>query len=276
MLPRTRPIRAAPPCRAPPPVRPRRDARVAQVCAAIKDIFNDTRTIQEPAGALAVAGVKKFIERTGSRDCTFVATTSGANVDFDRLRFVAERADSTEALISVSLPERPNALLTMYEKCIHPRNVTELSYRYNDDRSRSAKVFVGFQRSAMRESHCVVLDQMRSEGYDCTDLVDNELAKSHVRYLCGGRAADVEHELIYRFEFPERPGALLKFLSSLSGNWNISLFHYRSCGASDVGEVLVGLQVPEPEREDFRLSLKRLGYKYSCESKNPVYHQFLR
>jgi len=178
--------------------------------------------------------------------------------------------------VSVGLPETPGALLAMYERCIHPRNVTELSYRFNEDRSRAARCLVGFQRTALRESHCVVLDQLRSEGYDCTDLADNELAKSHVRYLCGGRAAQVQDELIYRFEFPERPGALLKFLSSLSSDWNISLFHYRSCGASDVGEVLVGLQVPCGERDAFHTSLRQLGYKYTCENMNEVYQQFLR
>lgn len=247
-----------------------------EVCAAIKDVFNDTRVIQEPAGALAVAGVKKFIERTGSRDCTFVATTSGSNIDFDRLRFVAERADSTEGLISVNLPERPGALRELYESCIAPRNVTELSYRYNGDSSREASIFVGFQRSALKESHRVVLDQLRSKGYTCHDLQDNELAKSHVRYLCGGRASALADEVIYRFEFPERPGALLQFLTSLRPDWNISLFHYRSCGASDVGEVLVGLQVPEGQRADFVKSLAQVGYKYAHESENVVYNLFLR
>ncbi|KAJ1637715.1 L-threonine ammonia-lyase [Pavlovales sp. CCMP2436] len=247
-----------------------------EVCAAIKDVFNDTRVIQEPAGALAVAGVKKFIERTGSRDCTFVATTSGSNIDFDRLRFVAERADSTEALISVLLPETPGALRLLYESCIHPRNVTELSYRHNGDASKQGAIFVGFQRSPMKEPHRVVVDQLVSRGYSVHDLSNNELAKAHVRYLCGGRASSLPDEVIYRFEFPERPGALLQFLSSLRPEWNISLFHYRSCGASDVGEVLVGLQVPESQRPAFIDSLDEIGYKYAPETDNVVYNLFLR
>jgi threonine dehydratase len=250
--------------------------RRLQVCAAIKDVFNDTRVIQEPAGALAVAGVKKFIERTGSRDCTFVATTSGSNIDFDRLRFVAERADSTEALVSVLMPEKPGALRQLYESCIHPRNVTELTYRWNGDSTRDAAIFVGFQRSALKEPHKVVVDQLRSKGYTVHDLSSNELAKSHVRYLCGGRSTSLTDEVIYRFEFPERPGALLQFLSSLRPQWNISLFHYRSCGASDVGEVLVGLQVPEPERAAMIESLVSIGYKFTPESDNVVYDLFLR
>lgn len=194
---------------------------------------------------------------------TFVAITSGSNVDFDRLRFVAERADRTEAFVAVRIDERPGALRDMYERCIHPRNVTELSYRFSGNDERPASVFVGFQHSPMKEPHEIVLETLRQNGYECSDLMENELAKSHVRYLCGGRATNVTDELIFRcaasavpfcaavpaevphparaplcrFEFPERPGALLGFLRSLNTDWSISLFHYRSCGASDVGEV---------------------------------------
>src|SRR5947199_3697294 len=218
-----------------------------EICGAIKDIFDDTRTIVEPAGALAVAGMKAYVERTGERGKHFVAQLSGANMNFDRLRFVAERAElgeSREALFVVTIPERPGSF-RQFCAAIGPRVITEFNYRLND-RDR-ADVFVGLSVRS-REDDMNVKAGLLRKGYEATDLSDNELAKRHVRYMVGGHARDVKRERLCRFEFPERPGALLQFLDTLGGRWNISLFHYRNHGLYFV-RVLAAIMVQHDEDE---------------------------
>eukprot|EP00747_Dinoflagellata_sp_TGD_P215914 gnl/TRDRNA2_/TRDRNA2_88542_c1_seq1.p1 gnl/TRDRNA2_/TRDRNA2_88542_c1~~gnl/TRDRNA2_/TRDRNA2_88542_c1_seq1.p1 ORF type:complete len:333 (-),score=48.70 gnl/TRDRNA2_/TRDRNA2_88542_c1_seq1:580-1518(-) len=244
------------------------------ICAAIKDSFIDTRVVLEPAGALAVAGMKQYAERTASEGKTFVCVTSGANMDFDRLRFVSERADISETLIAVRIPEKPGAFIDLY-RYIYPRSVTEFSYRISGD---PANIFMSFQ-AASRKDRVYVLDSLREAGYAPLDLGDNELAKTHVRHLTGGRAPDelTDEEALFRFEFPERPGSLLRFLENLPTDFNVSLFHYRSHGA-DVARVLVGLQVPKTKREELREYLDFLsskGYTWHEETDNVLYSQFL-
>jgi threonine dehydratase len=244
-----------------------------QTCAAIKDVFEDTRSILEPAGALAIAGVKRWVERHPGRDRTFVAIACGANMNFDRLRFVAERAElgeQREAIFAVSIPERPGSFR---EFCalLGNRNVTEFNYRYAD--ASKAHLFVGVE-VANRKATADLLAAFRRHRIEAHDLTDNEMAKLHVRHLVGGHAPSAKNELLYRFEFPERPGALLRFLDSMSAGWNISLFHYRNHGA-DYGRVLVGMQVPPAEMGDFRRFLDRLGYTHVDESANPAYKMFL-
>jgi len=241
-----------------------------EICAAIKDGFMDTRCVLEPAGALAIAGMKKYAAMTNLRDQTFVATASGANMDFDRLRFVSERADLSETLLSATIPERAGSFRALMTT-IEPRNITEFSYRHRG--GEKAVIYLSFQARGAEDVH-KVQHAMRQGGIDVEDLTRNELAKAHGRYLAGGRA-QFEHEQLYRFEFPERPGALTNFLDSLNAGWNVSLFHYRNHGA-DIGRVLVGLQVPpeqQPQLEDF---LTKLGYTYHPENQNPVYENFLR
>ncbi|MBK9522593.1 MAG: threonine ammonia-lyase, biosynthetic [Rhodocyclaceae bacterium] len=243
------------------------------ICAAIKDVFEDTRSILEPAGALAVAGAKQWAKQNGVTGKTLVAIASGANMNFDRLRFVAERAEvgeQREAVLAVTLPEEPGAYKKFID-LIGPRNITEFNYRYND--AGDAHVFVGVQVADRREATKFV-SMLNKLGYPAIDLTDDELAKVHVRHLVGGRVSGMMHELIYRFEFPERPGALLKFLSHMSAGWNITLFHYRNHGA-DTGRVLVGMQVPPKEMKDFRAFLKGLGYRYWDESQSAAYRLFL-
>ncbi len=247
-----------------------------EICAAIQDIFEDTRSIQEPAGALAVAGIKRYIARSGVRDQRLVAINSGANMNFDRLRHVAERADigaEREALLAVEIPERPGSFLQFCE-VLDQRNITEFNYRYQG--SELARVFVGFALSRGHDERGAVIAQLRSAGYAVTDMSGNEMAKLHVRYMIGGRslAGAAGEELLYRFEFPERPGALLRFLQAIGTSWNISLFHYRNHG-SDYGRVLAGIQVPRAEREDFIRHLNDLRYPYLDESANSVYRLFL-
>jgi len=247
------------------------------ICAAIKDVFEDTRSILEPAGALAVAGAKEYARQHKIRDKNLVAVTSGANMNFDRLRFVAERAEfgeQREAVFAVTLPEKPGA----YKKflgLIGKRNVTEFNYRYHT--ASEAHVFVGVQVGDRKESLKLV-DSLQKHGYPTLDLTDDEMAKNHIRHMVGGHAAAVcekgLHELLYRFEFPERPGALMNFLTQMSAGWNISLFHYRNHGA-DYGRVLVGIQVPPAEMTEFRAFLKNLGYAHWDESANPAYKLFL-
>jgi threonine dehydratase len=247
------------------------------ICAAIKDVFEDTRSILEPSGALAVAGAKEYARQHKLKDKNLVAVTSGANMNFDRLRFVAERAEfgeQREAVFAVTLPEKPGA----YKKflaLIGKRNVTEFNYRYNSD--SEAHVYVGIQVSDRKES-LKLLDSLHKHGYAALDLSDDEMAKNHVRHMVGGHAPQVcqkgMKELVYRFEFPERPGALMNFLEHMSSGWNISLFHYRNHGA-DYGRVLVGMQVPPDEMKQFREFLKTLGYAHWDESDNPVYKLFL-
>jgi threonine dehydratase len=243
-------------------------------CAAIKDVFEDTRAILEPAGALAIAGAKAYVERTGIEDRDLVAVACGANMNFDRLRFVAEEAElgeAREAIIAVTIPERPGSFRT-FCSLIGARNITEFNYRYADP--AVAHVFVGVQVRDRAETERLV-KALRRHGLEALDFTDNELAKLHVRHLVGGHApGSVDDEMLYRFEFPERPGALLKFLNAMSRGWNISLFHYRNHGA-DYGRVLAGMQVPAADKKKFQAFLDELGYPYRDESRNPAYRLFL-
>jgi threonine dehydratase len=243
------------------------------ICAAIKDVFEDTRTILEPAGALAVAGAKVWVEHKAARGKTLVAVASGANMNFDRLRFVAEVAElgeRREAVLAVTIPERPGSF-KQFCSLLGPRNVTEFNYRYADP--QAAHVFVGIQIHNREETQRLVRS-LRRHGLRTVNLSDNELAKLHVRHTVGGHAPGVENEILYRFEFPERPGALIKFLNSMSHGWNISLFHYRNHGA-DYGRVLVGMQVPPCDKAAFKAFLAKLGYPFSDETRNPAYRLFL-
>ncbi|OGA54150.1 MAG: PLP-dependent threonine dehydratase [Betaproteobacteria bacterium RIFCSPLOWO2_12_FULL_62_58] len=243
------------------------------MCAAIKDVFEDTRAILEPAGALAIAGAKAYVERTKIRGKTLVAIACGANMNFDRLRFVAEEAElgeQREAILAVTIPERPGSFKT-FCALLGPRNITEFNYRYAD--SKEAHVFVGVQVHD-REETARLVRSLRRHGLRTLDFSDNELAKLHVRHLVGGHAPAVANEILYRFEFPERPGALMKFLNAMSRGWNISLFHYRNHGA-DYGRVLVGMQVPPQDKKKFRAFLAKVGYPYCDESRNAAYRMFL-
>jgi threonine dehydratase len=242
-------------------------------CAALKDVFEDTRSILEPAGALSIAGAKAWIERHRTRGRTYVAIACGANMNFDRLRFVAERAElgeQREAVLAVTIPERPGSFR---EFCglLGKRSVTEFNYRYAD--ARVAHLFVGIEVANRRETDHL-LAELKRHRIEAYDLSDNEMAKLHVRHLVGGHAPSAANEILYRFEFPERPGALMKFLGSMSRGWNISLFHYRNHGA-DYGRVLVGMQVPPADTRDFRAFLDRLGYDCVEETGNPAYRMFL-
>jgi threonine dehydratase len=244
-----------------------------EMCAAIKDVFEDTRVVLEPAGALAIAGAKRWVERHGARDKALVAVASGANTNFDRLRFIAEEAEvgeHREAILAVTIPERPGSF-RRFCATLGARNVTEFNYRIAD--SSEAHVFVGVEVRA-REETTRLVGTLRRHGLKTLDLSDNEMAKTHLRHMVGGRAPFAKNELLYRFEFPERPGALLRFLDSMRSDWNISLFHYRNQGA-DYGRVLVGMQVPRDELNQFRAFLKKLGYPYADESRNPAYKLFL-
>jgi threonine dehydratase len=245
-----------------------------EICAAIQDVFEDTRSIVEPAGALAVAGLKKWVAREKSLGKHVVCINSGANINFDRLRHVAERADlggAREGLLSVEIPEQPGSFLRFCET-LGRRSVTEFNYRLEP--GRPAQIFVGFGINQGRAERDAVISQLRAAGYGVNDMTDNEMAKLHVRYMVGGHARGITDELLYRFEFPERPGALLRFLQAVGTRWNISLFHYRNHG-SDYGRVLAGIQVPPGEREDFVLHIKELHYAYADETANPAYKIFL-
>ena len=243
------------------------------ICAAIKDVFEDTRSILEPAGALAVAGVKAWVERYGMRNRTLVAVACGANMNFDRLRFVAERAElgeRREAILAVTIPERPGSF-KRFCALIGKRNVTEFNYRYAD--ADRARVFVGLSIHNRDETQMLVRHLQR-HGLATEDFSENEMAKLHIRHMVGGHSPRVKDEMVYRFEFPERPGALMNFLDRMSLDWNISLFHYRNHGA-DYGRVLVGMQVPRGEKAAFRAFLKQLNYQYWDETDNPAYRLFL-
>jgi threonine dehydratase len=243
------------------------------ICAAIKDVFEDTRSILEPAGALAVAGAKAWVERGRTRNRTLVAVACGANMNFDRLRFVAERAEvgeRREAILAVTIPERPGSF-KRFCALIGTRNVTEFNYRFANP--ISARVFVGLSIHNRDETRKLVRHLQR-HGLDTQDFSDNEMAKLHIRHMVGGHSPQVKDEMVYRFEFPERPGALMNFLDRMSQDWNISLFHYRNHGA-DFGRVLVGMQVPRGEKAAFRAFLKRLNYRYWDETGNPAYELFL-
>jgi threonine dehydratase len=245
-----------------------------EICAAIQDVFEDTRSIVEPAGALAVAGLKKYVAREGWRGKRLIAINSGANMNFDRLRHVAERADlggEREALLAVVIPERPGSFLHFCE-VIGARSVTEFNYRYAG--VDSAQIFVGLALTQGREEKDAVLRSLRAADFAVTDMSDDEMAKLHVRYMVGGHARGIAHEVLYRFEFPERPGALHRFLQSIGSRWNITLFHYRNHG-TDYGRVLAGIQVPPGERADFLLHLNELHYVYVEETANPAYRMFL-
>ena len=247
------------------------------ICAAIKDVFEDTRSILEPAGALAVAGAKEYARQHKLKGRTLVAITCGANMNFDRLRFVAERAEfgeQREAVFAVTLPEKPGAY-KKFLSLIGKHNVTEFNYRYHT--ANEAHVFVGVQVGDRKESLKLV-DSLQKHGYPTLDLTDDEMAKNHIRYMVGGHAPAVcekgMRELLYRFEFPEKPGALMNFLAQMSAGWNISLFHYRNHGA-DYGRVLVGMQVPPGDMGKFEDFLTKLGYAHWDESQNPAYKLFL-
>ena len=245
-----------------------------EICAATKDIFDDTRAMVEPAGALAVAAIKKYVEQTGARDETLVAINSGANINFDRLRYVAERAElgeRREALLAGTIPERPGSFLK-FCRTLGKRGITEFNYRYAD--AGDAHIFAGVQLSGGDDEREELIDKLQAEGYPVVDMTDNEMAKTHIRFMVGGRARGVENERLYRFEFPERPGALLNFLSSMGKGWNISLFHYRNHGAA-YGRVLVGIQVPGEDKQRFGKFLDELGYINFEELENPAYSLFL-
>jgi threonine dehydratase len=244
-----------------------------EICAAIKDVFDDTRSITEPSGALAVAGIHRWVERTGATNARLAAVLSGANMNFDRLRFVVERAEvgeAREALLAVTIPERPGAFR---EFCatIGRRVVTEFNYRLSG--RGDAHIFVGVA-IASRDDAASLKQTLTARGYETVDLSDNELAKLHVRHMVGGRSSEVEREVLCRFEFPERPGALMKFLDALGDRWNISLFHYRNHGA-DPGRVLAGFEVPTSDDPAFQVFLDTLGYRHERETDNPAYSLFL-
>jgi len=244
-----------------------------EVCAAIKDVFEDTRSIMEPSGALSVAGLKAYLKQHRPRNKSVIAIASGANMNFDRLRHVSERAEigeRREAILAVTIPERPGSF-RQFCAILGDRSITEFNYRFADP--ERAHVFVGLQIGSAKEVDSLVRELRRSD-YPTVDLTDNEMAKLHVRHLVGGHAPFADNERIYRFEFPERPGALMNFLNHMGESWNISLFHYRNHGA-EVGRVLCGLQVPPDEKPQFREFLKELGYAYSDESDNPAYRLFL-
>jgi threonine dehydratase len=243
------------------------------ICAAIKDVFEDTRSILEPAGALAVAGIKEYAKQHKLHDKTLVGVASGANMNFDRLRFVAERAEigeKREAVLAVTIPEKPGSF-KKFCSLLGNRNITEFNYRYSDP--TQAHIFVGVTTHQQGESAKIV-DMLQRHELPAIDLTDNEMGKLHLRHLVGGHAPQVENEVVFRFEFPERPGALMQFLESMGHNWNISLFHYRNHG-TDYGRVLVGIQVPPQEHAAFREFLDKLGYAYWDESANPAYKLFL-
>lgn len=245
-----------------------------EICAAIQDIFEDNRAIVEPAGALAVAGIKKYTVRDNCRDRVFIGVNSGANMNFDRLRHVVERGDigaQREATIAVEIPEEKGSFLHFCE-ALGRRGVTEFNYRYNEN--GAAHIFVGLALSEGRKEKEALIKALKDGGYPVVDMSDNEMAKLHVRYMVGGHPGNIAHERLFRFEFPERPGALLKFLNAIGTQWNITLFHYRNHG-SDYGRVLAGVQIPPNESIDFDLHVRELKYVYAEETDNPAYRMFL-
>ena len=243
------------------------------ICGAIKDVFEDTRSILEPAGALSVAGIKEYVKRHNIKGETLIAVASGANINFNSLRFVAERAEvgeKREAVMAVSIPEEPGSF-KKFCRLLGGRSITEFNYRYSDP--GMAHIYVGIAVHDPAESGRLV-EMLKQHGLPALDLTDNEVAKLHLRHLVGGHAPQAEHEKVYRFEFPERPGALMNFLDTMGHDWNISLFHYRNHGA-DYGRVFIGLQVPPEDNRDFAAFLANLGYPYWEESENPAYKLFL-
>ncbi|MBW2475306.1 MAG: threonine ammonia-lyase, biosynthetic [Deltaproteobacteria bacterium] len=247
---------------------------IDEICSAVKSVYQATRSIVEPAGALATAGLKKYVRERKVTGQSLVAINSGANMNFDRLRYVAERTligEKQEALFAVTIPEEPGALFRFCREVVGDRNITEFNYRLSG--RESAYIFVGVaiegdqQRKIFRE-------QLTACGFENIDLTDNELAKTHVRYMVGGRSPDVHGERLFRFWFPERPGALARFLASMSADWNISLFHYRIQGG-DFGRVLVGLEIPQGQESQLQIFLENLGYRYVEETENQAYQLFL-
>ena len=246
-----------------------------EICAAIKDIFDETRTLVEPAGALSLSGIKQYIARDNVVDKTLIGINCGANINFDRLRHVAERAElgeHRECLFAVTIPEKPGSFLK-FCRLLSSRGITEFNYRYAT--SKKAHIFVGVKVENANIEKPQLLETMQKAGYPALDISDNEMAILHLRHMVGGRCPDLQDEILFRFEFPERPGALLKFLETIGNNYNISLFHYRNHGAA-YGRVLVGIQVPNEERKRFDEFLQKLGYRYWEETSNPVYQLFLR
>jgi threonine dehydratase len=246
-----------------------------EICAAIKDFFEDTRSVAEPAGALSIAGLKNYVAREGCRDRTLVAIASGANMNFDRLRHISERTElgeKRETILAVTIPEKPGAFKAFCQ-ALGKRNITEFNYRYSS--AERADVFVGLQIARAEERQALV-GLLRERGYPVIDMTDNEMAKLHIRHMVGGHVPGTNHgELVYRFEFPERPGALMKFLDRLGGRWNISLFHYRNHGAA-YGRVLAGFQASPGERRVVEQQLRELGYPFTDETDNPAFALFLR
>jgi len=244
------------------------------MCAAIQDIFEDTRSIVEPAGGLAVAGAKKYVADKNVKNQNLIAICSGANVNFDRLRHVAERAaigEEKEMLLAVEIPEEPGSFRRFCE-ALGRRGVTEFNYRYSD--AANAHIFVGVELRHGNAERQELVSKLRDAGYRVKDLSDNELAKLHARHMVGGRSPGIANERIFRFEFPERPGALLDFLNAIGTDWNISLFHYRNHG-SDYGRILAGIDVPQDESAELQAHLADLGYTYREESDNPAFSIFL-
>ncbi len=245
-----------------------------EICAAVKDVFDDVRSVNEPAGALAVAGLKKYAEREGAGEA-LVAVLSGANVNFDRIRHVAERAEvgeKREAILAVSIPERPGAFKAFCEQIGH-RNITEFNYRFADE--NEAHIFVGVTTDPTTDDRTQLVDQLNAADLPVVDMTDNELAKLHIRHMVGGRSPEAGSELVFRFEFPERPGALLKFLNKIGSRWNISAFHYRNHGAA-YGRVLVSMQAKLSEREELLSYFDDIGYTYFDETENSAVSLFMK
>jgi len=245
-----------------------------EICAAIKDIFDDTRTIAEPAGALSVAGIKKYLEMHSLRNKSFVAIVSGANINFDRLRHVAERAEfgeQREAILAVTVAEAPGSFRA-FCKIIGHHGITEFNYRFSSN--DQAHIFVGVKLEQGEKDKAALIELLESKNYPVIDMTDNEMAKIHIRYMVGGHSQSVSNERLYRFQFPERPGALLRFLDHMGEDWNITLFHYRNHGAA-YGRILVGIQVPDDQHAQFSEFLEKIQYPYWNESDNPAFELFL-
>lgn len=248
---------------------------VDEICAAIKDIYEDTRSVTEPSGALAVAGLKKYVEKRRCQNKTLVAIDSGANVNFDRLAHIAERAEvgeGKEAILAVTIPERPGSFKSFCHT-LGKRMITEFNYRYADE--KRAHIFVGVQLKSGAKERQALVKQLKDKKYPVTDITENDLAKLHIRHMVGGTSPGLEDEVVFRFQFPERPGALLDFLNALGQRWNISMFHYRNHGSA-YGRVLVGIQVPQSERKVIQGYLDELGYPYWEETDNTAYQLFLK
>ena len=244
-----------------------------EICAAIKDVYNDTRAICEPSGALGTAGLKKYVEKHGVENKTLLSVQCGANIDFDRLRYISERTqigEKREAVLAVTIDEKPGSFQT-FCSTLGRHGISEFNYRYNDE--KLAHIFVGVRVNGDTDRHDLVAE-LKAKGYQLSDLTDNEMAKLHIRHMVGGHAVEVAEEQVFRFEFPERPGALLNFLAQLGGRFNISMFHYRNHGSA-FGRVLVGLQVKQQDRSELKEFLDNLGYRYADETDNPAYQFFL-